>query len=96
VGALGRPRFGKRDGRLFGQTLVGLLLLSKTVISRASLTLCFISGNATERPSRALWRDGEKSVWLLAKTVVSRASLDFCFISGRATATLRARPARMR
>jgi hypothetical protein len=40
---LGRPRFWRRDCRLFGQTRVGSSLLSKTVISRASLELCFIS-----------------------------------------------------
>jgi hypothetical protein len=37
-------------------------LLAKTVISRASLTLCFISVHAAEEPSRALWREGEGSV----------------------------------
>ena len=39
-----------RDGRLFGQILVGVWLLAKTVISRASLTLCFISVRSAVSP----------------------------------------------
>jgi hypothetical protein len=57
---LGRTRFWGRDWRLSGQILVGVWLLTKTVISRASLEFCFISVHAAERASRALWREGER------------------------------------
>jgi hypothetical protein len=48
VVAFGRSRIEQRGGCLFGQTLVGVWLHSKTVISRANLKVCFISVHAAD------------------------------------------------
>jgi hypothetical protein len=54
----------RASGRATGACSVSFnvaVLLSRTVISPANLGLCFISGQASPRPSRALRREGEEA-----------------------------------